>query len=52
LVLRTTQLAVSEYVLFFSSHARTVSHDTGRCASSLQPQQKPCRHAQNTSAAA
>ncbi|KAG2564002.1 hypothetical protein PVAP13_8KG335102 [Panicum virgatum] len=51
LVLASTQLAVSESDLFLASHARTVAHDTGRCASSPQRQQKPCRQRQSTSAA-
>ncbi|WVZ49961.1 LOW QUALITY PROTEIN: hypothetical protein U9M48_001272, partial [Paspalum notatum var. saurae] len=52
LVLARTQLAVSASDEFLASHARTVLHGTGQCASSLQSQQKPCPHAQNTSAGA
>ncbi|WVZ49960.1 LOW QUALITY PROTEIN: hypothetical protein U9M48_001271, partial [Paspalum notatum var. saurae] len=52
LVLTSTQLAVSASEEFLESHARTVPHGTGLCASSLQRQQKPCPHAQNTSAGA
>ena len=47
----STQFAVSESDEFFASHARTVSHDTGRCASSPQLQQKPCQQSQNMSRA-
>ena len=50
LVWVSTQLAVSESETFLSRHARTVPHDSGRCASSPQLQQKPCAHSQKTSA--
>ncbi|BAT09384.1 Os09g0559150, partial [Oryza sativa Japonica Group] len=48
-VFASTQLAVSDFMAFFSDHAYTVSHDTGRCASSPHRKQNPCPCLHSTS---